>query len=426
MFDRTDGAGGATAREARAATSRLAVLIALVGVADFAFGAVYVTVLLGVGLTPAQIGVGFFLSFLLSTAVEVPSGDWGDRWGQRRMATLGLACWGISLAVFALSTAAPPVMLLALGTWAVGQALFSGAPLSLTINSIAAEPTELRQRAVRAASIAKWVGSAAGGLVVFLGADAFAPPVLIGAAGCALVALAVWVGLAWPESERQAPHPSERHLLQRLRLGWASGLGTLLALAVVSSALLSILLFAWQPLVALAGVPVRANGLVLLGLTVLAAGGAALSRFSERIPGSPLDVLVALLVVALLLAAAGWLPGPWTTFGSLGAVEVLTSYALTVVAVRAHSLFQDRFRNLFWSLFSAAMGIAMALSDLLFGLLWERLGITPALATAGAAMAVLVVGVAAWRALRKRSGDRGDQLPASADQEAGVSDTEDA
>lgn len=384
----------AASRASRTAVTQLAILIGLVGVADFAFGALYVNILLGVGLAPAQVGAGFFVAFLVSTVVEVPSGDWGDRWGQRRMTVLGLICWGTALIAFSAAREFPLVMQIALCVWAVGQALFSGAPIALTINQIPSTEGQLRRSAVRAASVSKWIGSAGGGLAVFFLANTFDPTTTVGAAGAVLVLLAAWTRVRWPESGRQVPPAAERHLIQRVRAGWAPGLGNLLTLAVVASMLLSVLLFTWQPLVAMAGVPIQTNGLLLLVMTVLAAGGAALSRFSDRLPGSPADVLIALLLASALMAVAGNLPGRTTTFVMLGATEVLTSYALTVVAVRAHSIFTDRFRNLLWSLFSASMGVAMAVSDLLFGGVWDRFGISTALAVA--APAVAAVAVVAW------------------------------
>lgn len=344
----------------------------------------YVDVLLRAGLSPASIGGGFFAAFAVSTLVEIPSGDWGDRWGQRRIAATGLALWGTALAVFAIAQDAPVVLLASLVAWSVGQALFSGAPVSLTINAISPSMRDLRLRAVRAANVAKWVGSAAGGLAVFVGVLAVDAHVLIGVAGGLLAVLAVWVRLGWPESERSAPSESERRLWQRLRAGWTPQLGPLLAMTMLSSALLSVLLFAWQPLFAqTTGLPVSLNGAVLFTMTVIAALGAWLTRFRERFRRG-WDTGIASAVVAATILFAGAMPGIASTIVALSVAELLTSYCLTALAMDAHGVFEDRYRNMLWSVFSAAMGVAMAVTDLVFGLLWDASGLTTALTWAGA------------------------------------------
>lgn len=376
---------------ARSATARLVILTGFIGIADFAFGAVYVDVLLRAGLTPASIGIGFFAAFAVSTLVEIPSGDWGDRWGQRRLAVIGLMLWGAALVVFAIAQDAPVVLLATLVLWSVGQALFSGAPISLTINAISPSLRDLRLRALRAANVAKWVGSAAGGLAVFVGVLAVDAHVLIGVAGGILIILAVWVRLGWPEAERFAPRESERRLWQRLRAGWTSTLGPLLVMTMLASALLSVLLFAWQPLVAqTTGLPVSANGGVLFVMTVIAALGAWLTRFRDKLRGG-WDTGITLAVIAAIVLFAGAIPGVVSTVLALSVVELLTSYCLTALAMDAHGVFDDRYRNMLWSVFSAAMGVAMAVTDLVFGLLWDALGLTPALAWAGAIGLGLVV-----------------------------------
>ena len=154
---------------ARVAVNRLTLLTLLVGFADFVFGTVYVTLMLRADISPSEIGLGFFVAFALSTVVEVPSGDWGDRWGQRRIASIGLVAWGVALIAFAQSANMPIVMLASLCIWSIGQALYSGAPVSLTINSIPNDFPELRTRAVLMQNVAKWAGSAAGAGAVFLG-----------------------------------------------------------------------------------------------------------------------------------------------------------------------------------------------------------------------------------------------------------------
>lgn len=386
---------------AHRAVHRLAVLTAFVGIADFIFGAVYVNVLLSAGASPTLIGIGFFCAFAVSTIVEIPSGDMGDRWGQRRVAVSGLTLWGVALIAFGIAHNAPVALLATLAVWSVGQALFSGAPLSLTINVISPSATDLRARAVRWANIAKWGGSATGGIAVFVGALVIETHILISISGAILVFLALWVRFGWPESERFEPGEAEGQLWQRLRAGWKPTLWPVLLMTMVSSALLSVILFTWQPLTAqTTGLPVTANGAVLFVLTAMAALGAWLTRFRDVFRAPGWDIRIALTIVTVGMLLAGTMPGAVTTVLALTTAELLTSYCLTALAMDAHLVFADRYRNLLWSVFSAAIGVSMAATDLVFGLLWDAVGLSSSLAWAGiVGLGVVVVIVIAHRVL---------------------------
>jgi MFS family permease len=176
-------------------------------------------------------------------------------------------------------------------------------------------------------------------------------------------------------------------------------------MAVLASALLSVVIFSWQPLVAItAGVPVTANGLILFVMTAFAALGALMSRYGSRMRGRAWDVPLALFLVSIAIGVAGSIPSPVTTFLMLGIGELLISYCLTIVAVAAHDLFKDDSRNLLWSLFSASMGTAMAIADLLFGFLWDATGMQLALVVVGITSLIALLTPLLWVAPIQRLG----------------------
>lgn len=383
---------------------RLALMALLVSVADFIFGAVYVSVMLHADFSPENIGVIFFIAFVVSTIFEIPSGDWGDRFGHRKIGALGLVLWGSSLVGFILALRVRILMFLALILWSVGQALYSGAPISLTLNTIPAQQKSARRAAVRMSSIAKWVGATLGGATVFTGSKAVDTSTLILCAGILLLFLAGWMCLCWGESVPAPVAERESNIVRRVKASWNRQMSLVLVASSATALGLSVLLFIWQPLVtSIAGVDERFNGLVLLGMTALAGCGAFLSRFDERLP-APVSIVAASNLAGALLALMSAIPSVWSVFIAIGMMEVVLSYAGTVVAVRAHELFPDDARNLLWSVFSAVIGMSMALADLLFGFLWTSIGILPALAVAGVVIIVLGCGIGAlWRFVPSKS-----------------------
>lgn len=373
-------------------TRKLAILNGLVSVADFIFGALYVDFMLSASISPARIGLVTFLATVMSTVVEVPSGDFGDRFGQRKIATIGLVFWGFSLLAFGGASHFPWVMLVSLCFWSVGQALFSGAPLALVINSIPKEGEHLRRRAIRMSNIANWVGSAGGGLAVQFGLIRFSAGTLIGAAGVILLVLALWLVVAWPESTLSDVDVFHGSLWTRVRGGWNLRLSLLMMLWVVAAAVLSMLLFAWQPLVKQTlGLGISFNGLILFLMSLVAALGTWLTRWRERFNLARFDVPLALTLVSLSAFFAGFMPGASTTVGFLVAAELLVTYCLSALAMDAHGIFADEHRNMLWSIFSAAMGMSMAVFDLVFGLVWDHIGLLASLWAAGAVFAGLSI-----------------------------------
>ncbi len=375
---------------------RLISLTFVVAAASFVFGSVYVDQMLHRGFRPAELGVAFSCAFAATTVIEVVSGDWGDRYGQRLMATSGLLLWGVGLIGFAYS---PSIVWLvaSLILWSVGQAVYSGAPTALVVNSIPADQKDLRHTAVRWGQIARWIGAAAGGLIVAIAAKPSTISGFIVGSGGILCLTAVVVRLRWREHRPKVP-AAGHHIWSRLRGAWRPGLTGLLLVNSAVLGMLSIFLFAWQPVTTgVFRVDNRWLGAILVGLTLFAALGSWLARFRwGGLARGQLDLWLgaALTGVLLVLMTTGRIGG---TAAFIGA-EILTSYVLTGAAMRAHAIFPDEARNLLWSTFSAVGGATMALVDLVFGLVWEHEGLADAVrwslaCLAGACVAGALVAV---------------------------------
>lgn len=355
----------------------ITILFFLVALSDFVFGALYVDYMISINMQPVVIGFAFFFAFLMSTLVEIPSGDWGDRWGQRRVAFLGLLIWGFSLILISIFSKYIEIVVLALCLWSIGQALYSGAPISLAINTLPSEQVKERSNLVRISTISKWFGSASGALFVLFGFGSISSSTLILISGLTLIFLSIWMVLCWPESKKTDPQNGFKSIVKRLKLNWDIKLNPLVLININSSFILSVILISWQPLLGEdANYLTSYNGLILFFMTLGAALGAFLTKYEYG--GVPWMVVLSFVNCSLLfmLSISRSLQ---IKIAFLFLAEILLSYTMTLVAIKAHSLFADSFRNLFWSLFSAFAGISMAAADALFGVFWQVFGLYNAL-----------------------------------------------
>jgi MFS family permease len=390
---------------------QLSAAMALSAFVDFVFGATFVAVMSGRGIAGTAIGALLAAAQAVSTFVDAPSGAWGDRYGQRRIAVLGLAAWSLGLILFG-STGSMAGFAAALTLWTVGMAAYAGAPTALFISLLPPEEKQaIMTGMLRGVQIVRWLAAGAGALAVALVGDLTAPRHLIVGAGVVLAGLAVWTRLAWPESPVSSQKPVGSALLAgiaHLRRGDLLGV---LVLSCVGSASLGLVIFTWQPmaLTCFSGGP-TVLGLVLLVLTCFAALGSwASKKFADR---PPLPTAIGALVVLNLIMAA---TSRGTVFAVIGypAAEFTVGIVMTVTFTRAHQLYPDEIRNTLSSLVGTATGLAMAAVDLIAGRLWQSAGIRAATArTALGLLAVtgLVVVFEAARASVARARDSRDPI----------------
>ncbi|MDX3235936.1 MFS transporter [Streptomyces sp. ME03-5709C] len=386
---------GPTLTRYRRQLSAAATVVAFV---DFVFGATFVVVMSGRGIPGSVIGALLAASQVVATVIEAPSGAWGDRYGQRRIATVGLACWAGGLVLFGL-TGAVAGYAAALTLWTVGMAAYSGAPTALFIGLLSPEEKEANLAGVlRGLQIVRWLASGAGALAVAVVGNFTAPRMLILAGGVLLAGLTVWTRYGWPESPLSSELPVGSALRTGVRLLLRGELLGVLLLTCVATASLGLVIFTWQPMAFtyFSGGP-TVLGLVLLVLTCFAALGSwASKRLPERwaLPWA----LATLMLLQIVLAATGH----GVAFAVVGfpVAEFLVGVAMTLVFVRAHQIYPDHLRNTLSSLVGTAAGLAMAAVDLIAGRLWEDLGIRVAAERASLGLLGVTVVVAAFEALR--------------------------
>jgi MFS family permease len=373
---------------------RLCVLVALVSFADFIFGATIVVHMLNGGLTGATVGIALAVSGVMANVVETPSGAWGDKHGQRRILVAGLVLWGLGLVAFGFAQSML-MFTLALVLWGIGQSCYSGAPASLVLNRLREEIGDEGIAAVmRRVHVVRWTASSVAAAAVFLTAEHLAVDTVIITAGALLLPVALWVRLRWPEHRADTEDSTARLLGRGLRLAVTGEIRVQMIHAALIGLLLTVLILTWQPLAMEAmGLRSETLGLVLLVFTVASAVGAWATRFTRRFPARRAIPVGLALACAVMLAVG---TGAAATGAALILAEALTGLLMCLNSIRAQQLFPDRLRTTMTSIMSAVIGLTMAFGDFAAGLLWEFLGVVPAvrwcaLAVAVGCLALLVV-----------------------------------
>ncbi|WP_405008116.1 MFS transporter [Kitasatospora purpeofusca] len=365
------------------------ILTGLVAVADFIFGATFVTFMTEGGLSASVIGLLLAGTSVTSLLLEAPSGAWGDRYGHRRLVVGGLTLWGCGLVSFAFSAGAASFAT-AIGLWSAGLALYSGAASSLLINTL--NGTGEKQRgagAVRGTETIRWGAAAIGAALVALSARTVSTATSIVFSGAVLLCAALWVAVTWPESPRGNALPVWRSLRAGYRLLTRGDYRVLLMLSVLTSADLGIIILTWQPAaLTVAGLSEEWLGLSLLVLSMGAAAGAAATRWTSR--RDPAVVVCAALIGlngSLLCLSLG---GIGAGAAYLGA-EFFVGAALTSLAVWGQQLFPDDLRATATSVLGTATGITIATTHGFVGTLWERSGLADAVSVAAGTLGLSAV-----------------------------------
>ncbi|QNE34618.1 MFS transporter [Leifsonia shinshuensis] len=375
-------------RTTRSLIVKVWVLTGTVAVADFIFGATFVTLMGQRGLGAALVGGLLSLTAVTALLIETPSGAWGDRFGHKRLVSCGLALWGAGLLVFSVASN-PAVFAAAILLWSGGLALYSGASTALLVNTLNSEGLSHHgEHAIRGSETIRWASAALGAVLVALAGWAMADGVSIAISGGLLVTAAVWVTFTWPDSPRRSGSPIGRSMQRGVRYILSRKGRLLLALSVLAAIDLAIVILTWQPMtVDVVGFDAGLLGIVLLVLTLSTAAGAWTTRWTRRcspevVVGATLSIVNASLALVLL--------------GAVGAIvayvlaEFLIGIALTTLAVWAQATFPDSIRATATSLVGSATGVTMAITNGLMGQLWQALGLTSAVAwSAGVLVALL-------------------------------------
>lgn len=362
------------------------ILTGVVGVADFSFGATFVTFMQTKGLSAAVIGALLAITGVTSVVFEAPSGAWGDRFGHKRLVMIGLTAWGVGLTVFALATGAG-LFAIAIGMWGAGLALYSGAATSMLINTLnAGDEGHAGAAAIRGTETVRWAAAALGACVVIVSGLAVDMRATYFLSGALLLGAALWVLIRWPESPTRSTTNLRTSLRMGLRFVASTHARPLVIFSVVAAAALAVIILTWQPVVlTIVGLESRWLGVVLLTLSASAAAGAAASVWLVRLsPFAAVSVALGGVAVSLLLLGAG---AVGATVAYLGA-EFFIGGALTMLAIWAQAIIPDEIRATATSILGTAAGLAIAGTYALFGLLWDTLGLAPAVSLTAAILLV--------------------------------------
>ncbi|WP_174546298.1 MFS transporter [Nocardiopsis dassonvillei] len=341
--------------------------------ADFLFGAVFVTILLERGADPWLLGLMLGSTNLVALVVEAPSGALGDRYGHRRLLTVGFAVWGTGFVLTGYADGLA-LTLASMYLWAVGFHLQSGTLVALVVNRIGDRDRPARiARTVRFVQVAGNSGAVLGAASVMVAGTWLSADALVLVSGVVLVALAALAPVCFPHSPGQPGRPLTAIVRESAVLVASRRFAPLVALSAASVSGLTALVLSWQPMLAAEhGADVRLNGLVLLLMMAAMAAGSACSRFVGR--GRPHvwgPVFAASSGLPLGLAAHGAVP----LVAGLMAAEFLLGLAVVLSHVWQQTMFSDANRNTMSAMLGMVGNAARMLTVLAFGWLWELFGL---------------------------------------------------
>ena len=371
---------------------RFSLFVLAAAIADFLFGAVFITVLMGRGVDPWLLGTVLAAANLVGLVIEAPSGALGDRYGHRRLMVVGLTLWGAGFVVFGLADAFAPTAL-GLGLWAVGYHLYSGTPTALVVNRIGSRDRAARiARTVRYGQVAGRSGGVLGAASVMVAGAWMPADPLVAAGGVLLVLLAALGPVCFPPSPGQPGRRVLAIVVESASLVAGARFLPLVALVASTAVGTALLVVSWQPmLVAAYGDDVRLNGLMLLVMTAALVAGALCARFADRRdPRRWGPAFAALVGAPVILAAHGSVPLPV----GLVASELLIGLTGVLMGVWQQTMFTDANRNTMFSMLAMVGGVFVAATTLSFGWMWELFGMVRT-TTVLASVGVLLAGASA-------------------------------
>ncbi|WP_017581253.1 MFS transporter [Nocardiopsis valliformis] len=357
--------------------SRLSVYTLISTAADFAFGAVFVTVILARGADPWAVGLILAGGHLIGLVMEAPSGALGDRYGHRRLLTLGLLVWGTGFVTLGLTDGlALTVVGVCLGN--IGMSLKSGTLNAILINRVGEHDRNNRiTRIVRVGAISTRVGSVLGAASVMVAGTWVTADAMIAVGGVLVLLLAVLAPVCFPPTPGQSDRRIGTIVLESVLLVATRRFVPLVVLALSLMSATMLLVVSWQPmlLAEYGGEDVRLNGLVMLLMTVSLTAGAVCARWVNKdrphVWGS-----VASMGIGLPLVLAAYEVVPLVV--GLVVAEFLIGLGGVLSGVWAQLMFTDANRNTMFSAVTVVTLLGSALTTGSFGWMWDVWGISTA------------------------------------------------
>lgn len=357
--------------------ARLSVYTLVSTTADFVFGAVFVTVILARGAEPWAVGMIIAGGHLIGLLMEAPSGALGDRYGHRRLLTIGLVVWGSGFVTLGMADGLVLTMVgVCLGN--MGMSLKSGTLNAILINRVGEHDRNDRiSRIVRVGAVSTRMGSVLGAASVMVAGTWLSASTMIAVGGVLVLLLAVLAPVCFPPTPGQPDRRIGTIVLESAVLVASRRFVPLVTLALSLMSATMLLVVAWQPmlLAEYGGEDVRLNGLVLLLMSLSLTLGAACARWVNKdrphVWGSLISMGIGL---PLVLAAYGVVP----LVAGLVVAEFLIGLSGVLSGVWSQLMFTDANRNTMFSAVTVVTLLGSAVTTSSFGWLWDLGGIPTA------------------------------------------------
>jgi len=347
------------------------------------------------GLNLTEIGLLEAGTWVLTAALEVPTGAIADRWG--RKATMSIGAFAYAMAMFLIvGETLSPLFLLGYALWNSSSAFVSGADSALLYDSLRADG--------RASEAAKQTGrytaihQGSQGIASLAGAALATVDITLCFTLCGIGA---FVASALALTMKEPPHFDEEG---EVRLGYWKNLRTAIGIAarrpivralLLLSAMILVVPFVvyyalLQPYALVVGVPIASLGIVVLGVQLT---GVVASWLAHRTQGRfALTDVVTIGVVVLLVASAGL-----ALFPSIPAVSLMLAVALVpalcrpLLTARLNDLIPSAQRATILSLSALLFELGLAVAMPLLLACADRFGPPAAIGVATAALALTVL-----------------------------------
>ena len=347
------------------------------------------------GLNLTEIGLLEAGTWVLTAALEVPTGAIADRWG--RKATMSIGAFAYAMAMFLIvGETLSPLFLLGYALWNSSSAFVSGADSALLYDSLRADG--------RASEAAKQTGrytaihQGSQGIASLAGAALATVDITLCFTLCGIGA---FVASALALTMKEPPHFDEEG---EVRLGYWKNLRTAIGIAarrpivralLLLSAMILVVPFVvyyalLQPYALVVGVPIASLGIVVLGVQLTSV---VASWLAHRTQGRfALTDVVTIGVVVLLVASAGL-----ALFPSIPAVSLMLAVALVpalcrpLLTARLNDLIPSAQRATILSLSALLFELGLAVAMPLLLACADRFGPPAAIGVATAALALTVL-----------------------------------
>jgi MFS family permease len=347
------------------------------------------------GLALTQIGVLEGFAWVLTAALEVPTGAIADRFGRKASIAMGAFLYSVAMFLI-LADALSPGFLLGYALWNSSMAFVSGADSALLYDSLKAggRASEAAKQTGRYAAIQQ----ASQGIASLIGAalatiDITLCFTICGLTGLAATALVLTVKEP-PRREDESASPLGYWKNLRTAVGIAARHPIVRALLLLNAAILVMPLVVYyvllQPYAIDVGLPLASLGIVVLAVQVTTV---AASWLAHRVAGRfELTTIVTAGVVVLITATV--ILGAFPSIPSIAfmlAVALVPALVGPLMSARIHDLIPSEQRATILSLGALLFELGLAIAMPLLLVFADRLGAPVAIGISAGLVAVIVI-----------------------------------